>query len=268
MTKIITIPNDNDSVMNGERNRIIPWVVTHSWRYAGYNDQMDHILQIRGVAAGESIEVIDCDCHGNPVIFDHTPINSANAWGKELSRSTGFSGNTAIYLDACNTGLRSAYGGPIAQEVANGAGCTVYGTKGYMTGTFAEGNERCYASPNGLPPYPGGQDATGRNVWISFHPITIKSIDKMMQLTINIPPASLKSQGITNAIEEIINGNQVEFPQLRMAPDITLNYVRKNEVMILDVYANGGIIKERTSGTTWKVSHPEQFQALIKEHLD
>jgi hypothetical protein len=263
MTKIITIPNDNDSVMNSERNRIIPWAPRNGWIYVGYSDQGDHIAQIQKVNGGQ-LEIVDCDCHGNPTIFDHTPINGAQMWGQMLSQLTGFSANTVIYLDACNTGLTSVYGGPIAQTVANGARCTVYGTKGYMTGTYAEGNEKCYASAAGLPPYPGAKDADGRNVWIAFHAQTLSNQIHMNDLrSLNLVSANRETLQLTSVIDNILDTQPTEFPKLRMAPDITLNYIKENQVLILDVYANGGLIKDRTSGLTWKVSNSEQFQILV-----
>jgi hypothetical protein len=268
MAKIISIPNDNDPVMNSERQRIAPWAPAHGWIYTGYNDQGDHIAQIRRVGGGGPLEILDLDCHGAPTIFDHTPISSALTWAQELSRSTGFSANTAIYLDACNTGLTSAYGGPIAQVVANGARCRVYGTKGYMTGTYAEGNERCYASVSGYPPYPGAQDASGRNVWIAFGPQTgLKQLTMSELRSLSIIYNQRETAELASAIENILEGQPTEFPNLRMAPDITLNYTRANSVLILDVYANGGLIKDRISGLSWRVSNPERLQTLVQNHL-
>jgi hypothetical protein len=268
MARIITIPNDNDPVMNLERQRIAPWAGTHNWIYVGYNDQNDHIAQIRRVSAGSSIDVIDCDCHGNPTIFDHTTLSSAFLWGKALSQSTGFSGNSAIYLDACNTGLTSAYGGPIAQAVANGARCTVFGTRGYMTGTFAEGNEKCFASASGLPPYPGAQDASGPNVWIAFHPqVLLKEEEMNSQISLNLKSESTEALELTSILESIINTEPIDFPNLRIAPDITLNYQNKDGVIILDVYANGGLLKDRVKNITWKVHNPEQLQSMVRTFL-
>lgn len=296
MARIITIPNDNDPVMNGERQRIVPWAPTHGWIYTGYNDEHDHIAQIRRVGAGAPLEVLDLDCHGNPTVFDHTDISTAFWFGRTLSQSTGFSANTAIYLDACNTGLTSAFGGPIAQRVADGAGCRVYGTKGYMTGTFAENNEQCFASAAGLPPYPGAQDATGRNVWIVFHPrLRETEMPELRSITVGvdatgriwtsfqpsafgettmIEPRSFTVQGnardargLSAFLEHIMSGERVEFPNLRMAPDITINYVRDAEVLILDVFANGGLVKERISGVTWRVAEPIEFQSIVRQNL-
>ena len=273
MAKIITIPNDNDPVMNSERERIVIWAATHGWLFAGYNDETDHIVQIKRVGAGAPLEFLDFDCHGNPTVFDHTYLAGAIAFGRNLSTSTGFSANTAVYLDACNTGLTSSFGGPIAQEVANGARCTVYGTKGYMTGTYAEENERCYASVDGHAPYPGGQDATGRKVWIAFHPIgaviakSAEELDMATGRTVNVTQSSRSPEVaiVADLIETILESPTTQFPSLRMAPDVTVNYPRRNQILVLDVYANGGLIRERATGVAWRVINPDEFrQALVR----
>jgi hypothetical protein len=76
MAQIITIPNDNDPVMNAERQRIVPWAPTHGWIYTGYNNEGDHIAQIRRVGNGASLDVLDFDCHGNPTVFNHTYLST------------------------------------------------------------------------------------------------------------------------------------------------------------------------------------------------
>lgn len=273
MARIITIPNDNDPVMNSERQRIVPWAATHGWIYTGYNNEGDHIAQIRRAGAGAPLEVLDFDCHGNPTVFDHTYLATAVFFGRTLSQSTGFSGQSAVYLDACNTGLTSAYGGPIAQAVADGARSTVYGTRGYMIGTYAEGNERCYATTQGLPPYPGAQDAVGRNVWIAFHPraMTVKETQESAAMatpiSVSVGTQTTAAEALSNALEEVMRATPTDFPSLRMAPDVTINYVRGAVAKILDVYANGGLLRDRIEGTTWRVENAQRLQALIRDQL-
>jgi len=271
MANIITIPNDNDAVMNSERQRIVPWAPSHGWTYTGYNNESDHIAQIRRAGAGQGLQILDFDCHGNPTVFNHTNINTAAQFGRTLAQSPGFSPNTAIYLDACNTGLTSSYGGPIAQQVANGARCTVYGTKGYMTGTYAEGNERCYASSQGLPAYPGGQDATGRNVWIVFRPGLQQSepgLDRQAMeaaASINVRAGTHAAQSLVRVLNSVMDSEPVPFPALRMAPDVTINYSDDEKATILDVYANGGLLKDRLSGKAWRVENPEELNTSVRQ---
>jgi len=274
MAKIITIPNDNDPVMNAERTRIPPWAAVNAWVYTGYNDEPDHIAQIASAAAGQPMEILDFDCHGAPTVFDHTSLASVAQFAQALSQSTGFSANTAIYLDACNTGLTSDFGGPIAQSLANAAGCSVYGTKGYMTGTFAENNEQCYASVSGLPPYPGAQDAAGRNVWITFQPTRAngtKSMHMASSITIKATDDTRGAEShtpILRLLEESLRGEPVDFPSLRMAPDVTINYIRTSgDVFIIDVYANGSLLRDRITGRAWRVLNAEGLRTAIKQAL-
>jgi hypothetical protein len=276
MARIITIPNDNDSVMNSERERIVPWAPSHGWIYTGYDNESDHIAQIRRVGAGQPLAILDFDCHGNPAVFDDTNINTALQFGRTLAQSPGFSAaDTAVYLDACNTGLTSSFGGPIAQTVADGAGCAVYGTKGYMNGTYAEEDEHCYAkgSDGKLPAYPGAQDAIGRDVWIAFHARTreareeTRKTDMIQATSINIRAGTGEAEGLSAMLQRVMRSEPVEFPQLRMAPDITINYSDERSVTILDVYANGGLVRDRIGGKTWRVEDPAEFHVAIREAL-
>ncbi len=57
--------------------------------------------------------------------------------------------NTIIYLNGCNTGIKSydysdCYGISNSQRLANLTQCTVFGSKGFLTGSFPESNEQCY----------------------------------------------------------------------------------------------------------------------------
>jgi hypothetical protein len=304
MASIITVPNDNDAVMNADRQRLVPWAATHGWVFTAYNDQSDHVAQIRQAAGGTPIDVLDFDCHGGPGEFDATFSGTALQFGKSLAQIPGFTTSTSIFLDACNTGLTSSFASvSIAQILADGSRCTVYGTKGYMTGTYAEGTEQCYAGPNLSPPngplpaYLGAQTASGRNVWIPYQPRGSKETDigglhsmtlgfdqagrvwatfdpKTFRETQMIQASSLTVQSqvrATRELEDFLDGimrsKHVEFPALRIAPDITINYVREDKVTILDVYANGGLLKDRISGKTWRVSKPEEFVALIRQSM-
>jgi hypothetical protein len=305
MASIITIPNDNDAALNAERRRIVPWAPGHGWIYTGYNNESDHIAQIARAAGGAAIQTLDFDCHGSPDMFDHTTGSTALQFGKSLAKLPGFSAKTAVYLDGCNTGLTHSFVPvPIAQTVADGARCTVYGTKGYMKGTYAEGTERCFAGPD-IPPkeggpllaYTGAQTARGRNVWIAFRPIRSREIDigESRSMTVGVDPGgrvwatfdpmafrevpmtaanSITIQGgaqVTRAMVELLEGTMrsapVEFPVFRMAPDVTINYVRDEDATILDVYANGGLLKDRVTGKAWRVEKPDELMALVRQHL-
>jgi hypothetical protein len=52
-----------------------------------------------------------------------------------------------------------------------------------------------------------------------------------------------------------------------MAPDVTINLLSDEGSRILDVYANGGLVKDRISAQTWRVASPHEFQAAIVRSL-
>jgi hypothetical protein len=299
MANIISIPNDNDPVMNAERKRIVAWAPGQGWIYTGYNDETDHLAQLRRSGAGAAIQVLDFDCHGNPGVFDHTSSATAKPFGSGLAKLPGVTSSTEVYVDACNTGLVSNFVSvPIAQTLADGTRCTVYGTKGYMTGTFAEASEECFRGPNlnpALPAYPGAQDAKGRNVWLAFRPRDIAPdttglpglsirVDSSGRVWASLDPVSnMEAQvyhgssltlhsragqvpALAVLLDRVMQSPRTEMPALRMAPDITVTYVRNDEARILDVYANGGIVRDRASGDTWHVANPEELATVITNH--
>ncbi|GEM_PF-2502145 len=295
MAKIITIPNEDDPQMNEERRRLAPWARPNGWIYTGYETESDHIAQIRAVSAGAPLEVLDFVCHGTPTRFNDTFF--VEEFGRSLSQIPRFSADTAIYLDACNTGLGASSSSSIAQVVANAAGCTVYGAKGYIKvgTTYAEGNEVCEAAPDGFAPYPGAQDATGRNVWIAFRPETNRERPQLQNVTfgmdadgrvwasfrptafrrtimiesqsVNIRDDLGDATGLSALLNEIMDSAPVEFPPYRMAPDTTINYIHNGEVLIIDVYANGSLLRERISGNSWRVENVTQFQTNLQQNI-
>jgi hypothetical protein len=304
MASIITVPNVNESAMNKERERIARWAPGHGWVYTGYNDEGDHVAQISRAAGGAAITILDFSCHGSPGSFDHTSSSTAPQFGRSLAQLLGFGAGTPIYLSACNTGLTSRFRTvPIAQTLADGTRCTVYGTKGYMTGTYAEGNEQCYAGPDVPPPegplepYPGAQTASGRDVWVPFHPpglrapdlaglhgmtvgvdphgrvwatfdpAALREVQAMEATSITIHTQARATRGLENLLENTMGTSPVPFPELRMAPDITINYVGEEGVLILDVYANGGLVRNRVTGRTWRVQEPDVLAAQVRQHL-
>src|SRR4051795_281937 len=209
MVNIVTIPNDNEPVINNERYRIVR-ATPAGWIYVAYNKESDHTSQISRAGAGNPLDILDFDCHGSPTRFNDTDLSSLPVLAQALRSVPGFSSDTQIYLDACNTGLTSEFGGPIAQALAEEAGCTVFGTRGYMRGTFAERSEECFASANGLPPYPGASDATGRKVWIRFGPDAAPRDEKggrymAFIITVNADgPPDFAAEAIVLVVEETL----------------------------------------------------------------
>lgn len=54
-----------------------------------------------------------------------------------------------------------------------------------------------------------------------------------------------------------------------MAPDLTINYVVNNDLRILDVFANGALIRDRVTGLAWRVPSGSlsQFQLALRAGL-
>jgi hypothetical protein len=183
-----------------------------------------------------------------------------------MGQVAGFSDQTEIYLDACNTGLIWARLGPIAQAVANGAGCTVFGTKGFISTatSFAEGNEVCVQTSGGAQPYRGAENASGRNVWLPFYPqVAAAPLVSFETTHLNLAADNRFHPPLSQLVADIMQGVAVDFPPLRMAPDITITYQNGSAVFILDVYGNGGLLRDRASSTTWSVTRVEEFQGLL-----
>jgi len=266
---IITIPNDNDEVMNSDRTRLVPWSQEHGWVYTGYTCHPgDHAAQIRMAGRGAPLQFLDLVCHGNPAKFDHIVLQTASEFGASLAEMGGFSAQTVIYLDSCNTGLTSRFGGPIAQVVAQAAGCMVNGSRGYMTGTHAEASEQCYAEMEmyNLKAYPGGEDAVGSDVWIPFHRTTLTGVvtDMVQPHSITVRAGlSPEFRQMSQLLDTALSENTVDFPNLRMAPDFTINYVRPDGVLILELYGNGSLLKDRATGKAWRVRDAEELTTLI-----
>ncbi len=84
--------------------------------------------------------------------------------------------------------------------------------------------------------------------------------------SITIQSQSRATRELENLLESTMRSEAVEFPSLRMAPDITINFLRDDYVTILDVYANGGLLRDRISETTWRVSKPDELAALVRRH--
>lgn len=280
MIQLITLPNDNDPALNFVREALASFVAdpANGWLFTGYNNEADHLIQITNHATGDPIHILDFVCHGSPAQFSYTDLLTVDSFSNNLAQIQGVSSATSIILDGCNTGLATDFGESIAQRLADATGCNVFGAKGYMRGTFAEGNEQCTASEPDLAAYPGAVNAFGRDVWIGFAPNpvpldTLKinfmsfSINLRTTDTLAIEETTSREQELSAFLDNILQEPLIEFPALRMAPDVTINYTRDDENVILDVFANGSLVKERISGRTWKVENTEGLKTIIRKFL-
>jgi len=73
--------------------------------------------------------------------------------------------------------------------------------------------------------------------------------------------------GLAPLLDGLMRTKSVEFPNLRMAPDITISYHSDKRVIILDVYANGGLVKNRLTNTAWRVENVRELQTIVRKVL-
>lgn len=300
MVKIITIPTFNDSTMNKERERILPKLKNPEWEWACAlydGTPEDHLANLADEVRGHDIEFLELNCHGNPGMFDAVYGSTVTEFGRALALLSGFSRTTSVYLDACNSGLMEGTSAPIAQRLADAAGCTVYAPKGFMSGTFAERNENCVDGTAEIPhhvPYPGAQNAKGNDVWARFEPRDTDPFDIDDQRTVTIT-VDMKGQIATTLnvrsrrrtlvferrsltlhmsshdafelqdfLDQIRTLEEVRVPHWRMAADTTINLIHDDSVSVLGIYANGSLIKNEIEGRIQRVRDPRALREVVR----
>src|SRR5437667_2331165 len=92
--------------MNAERPRVQAWAATHNWRYFAFSNWLDILGQLSQIVpTSPPLETLEIDAYGNPTVCDDIQPGNVLNFGKGLSGISGFSGQTRLYLSACNTGL-------------------------------------------------------------------------------------------------------------------------------------------------------------------
>lgn len=262
--KIVTVPNDSDERMERERNRLSLWVRDHGdWDFFTYEDEQDFLSIVEHLAeTSDQIDVIEFSCHGTPIQFDHVRPWDVLEFGKNLASLPGFSAGTKVYLSACNTGMSDLLEPVcVAQSLSNVTGSPTFGTRGYMEGTFAEGNEVCRRSEPYCHTWPNAVDAKGRDVWLEFgpeadpRPIPARPKRGSLMVTPGSAIAGILSQ--SDQVDSPITG------QLRVAPDLTL-VVRTDEgVVLYDLLCNYALARDRRTGQVLAVSDRQALQEQV-----
>lgn len=178
----------------------------------------------------------DLVAHANPLQFYTMSLSS---FIKKMNAKCTLDTNTVLYLNGCNTGVpqyrsnndyRSA-----AAILADSIGCIVYGSRGYLEGTFAQQNEQCYTYNRvGTDAYPGSVSASGSDVWIRCKP-TLTHRNKKKQTpkmnvgfkdTYNINTKSNKDSMLKKALFSSISGppinHKIDSIQFCMFPDLVI----------------------------------------------
>lgn len=277
---VIAVPSDNDPVLNQERARLSPWASTHGWVYFDYNGTIDFYNKLSASASSHpgNIGIIEISAHGNPSICNGIDNFAAQMIGPALSRIPGFSGQTQIYLSGCNTGLN---GNPcIAQILANYTGCTVFGTRGYESGTRCDSTDAVSASSTGpggvyYPPYPGGVNANGPTCWNAFHKVGLvlekKAVNmnvvsiRWNQLNIDLPLAD--SEKIIGLINETTSEKSPEKLELKIAPEILLTIQKEDGEEKYEILSRGAVLRKCSTNEVWQFKHSDEIMSSWKNNF-
>nr|WP_295933444.1 hypothetical protein [uncultured Dyadobacter sp.] len=256
MRILVTLHDDGNSRLT----ELLPELQNAGFDPLVYQDE-DQIL---GMIAqtGENIEILDFICHGSQTTFGDTDLSTVDQFGQSLSQISCIGSDTLIYLDGCNTGLRSGDDGPIAQDLANACGCTVFGSQGYITtGAIALGDVECFDSVGSWPPVPGSRHLYGDDVWIEFNPShsfrKSKRIRKSFIVQVGFKHER-KQNSYERTIKKILRQTMSKTPlmilEVRIAPDIIVELFDRGITKNIEVLANGRVIRDRLKDDSWLVS--------------
>jgi len=163
--------------------------------------------------------------------------------------------NTIIYLNGCNTGIKSyAYNNCLgisnAQRLSNLTKCKVLGSRGFLHGSFAEGNEHCYQCDGS---YCVGFTDSFSNVWTTCLPSTDNcSFQYAVQAssTLYVRLLSMKENNRENLITSF------EHP-VRPFPDFQLRLKLNKLKYTYDVYLIEGLVYDNSNKQLYSYSKDE-----------
>ena len=263
--RIVAAPRDENDILAEERARLSTWAPSNGWRYVGYADVFDLVAQLRDLQGSEIQEVTEIEivAHGNPAICDDVSVGNAAVVGASLRRISGIADGTAVYLSGCNTGLEFN-GECVGRLFAESFQAPVFGSRGYITGTRAERNERCVASfeLDGIlyHSYPGGADAEGDAVWRHFGPPSRRTSGEPMQIKIAtsgfraVNLADSQGQNLLSAVEEVVRTPPTSSARMRMAPDLTFALQLADGEHVFELLAGGTVLRDPVTRRVWPLS--------------
>jgi hypothetical protein len=261
--RVVAAPHDENNIMTEERARLSTWAPSNGRSYVEYGDVFDLLarlaeLQLAGIQQVSEIEIV---AHGNPALCNDVSLENAAIIGESLRRIAGVSDRTAVYLSGCNTGLE-LNGECIAHSFARSFKAAVFGSRGYLAGTHAEGNERCVAAfkLDGIVyhSYPGGADAVRDDVWNSFGPSSGPGGGKHMQIkvatsgfrTINVTDAEV--QDLAATIEALLRTPSAESARKRIAPVLTFALKLSDGEHVFELLAAGTVLRDPVTKRVWQ----------------
>lgn len=169
-----------------------------------------------------------------------------------------------VYLNGCNTGIESyssysnyCVGLSSAQRLVNllGSNITVYGSKGFLQGSFPEQNERCDRC-KGTECY--GVDATLADVWSICKPNTDNCV---CWQAVKVEPKDYNLFMLDKNEKASFVKKSVE--DVRPFPDVTIAlYLPNSPKQILDIYILERVVYNRNKSTIYQLPNNE-FSKLL-----
>jgi hypothetical protein len=272
--RIIAVPREENDILAEDRARLSQWAPANDWSYLEFSDAVDLLSRLSDeVQTSQQFTEIEIIAHGNPALCNDISIGNFAVVAESLRRIPSVSRTTAVYLSGCNTGLQFN-GECIAASFAATFEGPVFGARGYIAGTHAEGNERCVASftLEGIVyhAYPGGEDAEGDAVWKHFGPNATPTGGDGMQVKIAtsgfraVNLAGNEGQQLLSAIEQVTRTNPAQSARMRMAPDLTFAIRLSDGEHVFELLAGGTVLRDPVTKRVWQF---EQGRAILQSLL-
>ena len=272
--RIIAAPREGNDILAEDRVHLSGWAPANDWLYLEFADAVDLLSRLRDeVQISQQLTEIEIVAHGNPAICNDVSLGNFAVVAESLRRLSGVTKATAVYLSGCNTGLQFN-DECIAASFAMAFEGLVFGTRGYVTGTHAERNERCVASFTfeGIVyhAYPGGENALGDRVWKHLGPNTTPTGGESMQVKIatsgfrSVNLAGNDAQQLLSAVEQIVRTKPVPSARMRMAPDLTFAIRLNDGEHLFELLAGGTVLRDPVSKQVWQF---EEGRAILQNLL-
>jgi hypothetical protein len=272
--RIIAAPREENDILDEDRARLSGWAPANDWLYLEFADAVDLLSLLSGaIDASRSLEELEIVAHGNPASCNDVSFGNNAVVAESLRRLAGVTSATAVYLSGCNTGLRFN-DECIAESFAAVFRGSVFGSRGYITGTHAERNERCVASfvLEGIVyhAYPGGEAVEGDQVWKRFGPNGTTHGGENMQVKIatsgfrSVNLAANESRRLLSAVEQVIRTNPAQSARMRMAPDLTFAIRLSDGEHLFELLAGGTVLRDPVSKQVWQFAQGREIlQGLL-----
>ena len=163
----------------------------------------------------------------------------------------------------------------MARSFSDAFKAPVFGARGYIAGTHAEGDERCVASfeLSGIVyhAYPGGDDGTGNDAWKRFGPPSHRAGGgEPMQIKIAtsgfraVNLTDHQGQDLLSAVEQIVRTLPVQSAHMRLAPDLTFALRLSDGEHVFELLAGGTVLRDPVTRHVWQFERGREIlQSLL-----